>query len=77
MAQQIRIEPTKSYVSEATAHSAVNKKFGGSEYKDLRYFIYKVDDVSDVKHYGRYVPVFVGINAVDNGVHFHFNVIGA
>lgn len=61
----IKIEPTKTYKTEANAIKAAEAKFGG---RGLRYFIALHTD-------GRHFPVFLGEAAVQEGVHFHFNVI--
>jgi len=69
MAKMIKLEANKTYVSEANAVKAVEKKFPEADKDGLIYFIHRDDD-------GRYFPVFVGQNAVHAGVHFHFNVVG-
>lgn len=66
-ARQFKIEFSKTYATEANAVKAVEKKFGNWE-NDLRYFIMPTPD-------GRFGVVFVGVSALQDHVHFHFNVI--
>lgn len=62
---QFSIEASKTYATEANAVKAVvNKGFD-----DLRFFVMQNKE-------GRFFPVFVGMIAIDRGVHFHFNVVG-
>lgn len=66
---KFQIEPTKTYASEANVDKAV-AKLG---FQDLRHFVAQKD--------GRFFPVFTlnqgtGLNAIQLGVHWHFNVIG-
>lgn len=75
MATFIRIEPFKSYINETNARRAVDTVLHLANNKALRYFVMKYEG-TDKKHVGRFFPVFVGQNAIDEGVHFHFNVIG-
>jgi hypothetical protein len=68
MANFIQIEPTKTYASVENAHKAVEKKYP-TENSVLRYTIMTHTD-------GRFFPVFIGINALQHGVHFNgFNII--
>lgn len=63
--------PNKTYATEANAIKAVEAKyakadcFGGA---DVHYVIMTNDD-------GRFFPVFFGERALQNGVHFNFNVM--
>lgn len=68
MAELITIEPTKTYATAANAIKAVEKVFPAADDDGLRYILQRTDD-------GRYFPVFVGMKAVDRGVHFHFHVV--
>lgn len=70
------IEPVKTYATRENAIKAVEKKFGkldqpsdNPSFKEQRFFIMTHTD-------GRFFPVFVGMQAIQAGVHFHFNVIG-
>lgn len=74
MAQKIAIEPTKSYVSPENAAKAVMKIDHIRNNSSLRYFIMQYNG-TDPKHIGRFFPVFVGESAINEGVHFHFNII--
>lgn len=65
MNREFTITAPKTYATAANARKAVaNKGFDG-----LRHFI-MTDDT------GRFFPVFVGEAAIQDGVHFHFNVVG-
>lgn len=63
---KINIQPVRSYASEKNVEKAVAKF---KAFEGLRYFIMKTEE-------NRYFPVFIGEVALQNGVHFHFNVIG-
>lgn len=67
MARFIKLEPNKTYATEANAIKAVEKKFPEAGNDGLRYFIQWTPE-------GRCFPVFVGEKALQHGVHFHFNV---
>lgn len=56
---------SKTYATEANMDKAV-AKFG---YETIRHFSMKTPD-------GRFFPVFVGMEAIDKGVHFNFHCIG-
>ncbi|MEY4433324.1 MAG: hypothetical protein RLZZ44_1458 [Bacteroidota bacterium] len=62
---RFKIETTKTYANETNAIKAVEK----SGFQDLRHFIMMNAE-------GRFFPVFIGQQAVQRGVHFHFNVVG-
>jgi hypothetical protein len=68
MAKRIILAPTKTYATAANAVKAVEKVFPSADDDVLRYIIQRTDD-------GRYFPVFIGMRAVDRGVHFHFHVV--
>lgn len=65
MNREFEITPVKTYKTKVNVRKAVAKL--GVE--RLRHFIMPSDD-------GRFFPVFVGQEAVQAGVHFHFNVVG-
>lgn len=65
MTRKFEIKATKTYATEANADAAVAKK----GFTDLRHFIMKTED-------GRFFPVFVGQEAAQRAVHFHFHVVG-
>lgn len=65
MNREFQIVAPKTYASKENARKAVAKK--GLE--NNRHFIMTNDE-------GRYFPVFVGTDAIQNGIHFHFNVVG-
>jgi len=69
MAKLIEIEGVKTYASRANAQKAVEKKIPVDSLKNLRYFIHTGSD-------GRFFPVFLGQEALQEGIHFHFNVVG-
>jgi hypothetical protein len=65
MNREFAITATKTYKTIETARSAVEK----SGYNDFRHFMMTNEE-------GRFFPVFVGQEAIQNGVHFQFNVVG-
>ncbi len=71
MAKLIKLETTKTYATYANAVKAFEKKY--SQVNELRYFIATDEN-------GRFFPVCLlnagDFNAVQRGVHFHFNVVG-
>lgn len=64
MNREFTITAPKTYASADNARKAVAKK--GLE--GFRHFIMTNED-------GRFFPVFVGQEAVQRGIHFHFNII--
>lgn len=67
MARFIKLEPNKTYATEANAIKAVEKKFPNVDGDDLTYFLQRTED-------GRFFPVFIGERALQRMVHFHFHV---
>lgn len=67
---EIKFDKVGSYATRENARAAVSKKFGLLK-PNLRYrfFIYTRED-------GRFVPVFIGQEAIAAGVHFEFTVVG-
>lgn len=68
MSREIRIEPNKSYATKENARKAVEK----AGFQELRHF-YMVG--TEGKHQGRWFPVFAGMEAMTECVHFHFNIV--
>lgn len=72
MAKQVQLTPVKTYATAENARKAAEKKFPAElehpSFGPLRYIVMQHTD-------GRFFPVFIGINAVHYGVHFHFNVL--
>lgn len=66
MARLTKIIAAKTYATEANAIKAVEKHDISPE---LRYFIMRNDE-------GRFFPVFIGMKAIEAGMHFRFNCIG-
>lgn len=66
MNREFTITATKTYKTADNARKAVAKV--GLE--GIRHFIMQDADT------GRFFPVFVGQEAMQNGAHFHFNVVG-
>lgn len=64
--RMIEITPVKTYATKENVIKAVTKKYGDKG--DSRYFIHQTND-------GRFFPVFVGMQALNEGVHFNFNVV--
>ena len=65
MNRKFDIVATKTYATEVNADKAVAK----AGFSDLRHFIMKDES-------GRFYPVFIGQQAAQRGVHFHFNIVG-
>lgn len=65
MNRSFEIIAPKTYATRENAEKAVAKK--GLE--DLRHFYMRNDE-------NRWFPVFVGEAALQEGAHFHFNVVG-
>ena len=65
MNREFNITAPKTYATADNARKAVVKK----GFEGLRHFIMTSED-------GRFFPVFVGEAAMQDGVHFHFNVVG-
>lgn len=65
MNREFEITAVKTYASKENARKAV-LKIGAER---LRHFIMQNDA-------GRWFPVFVGQEALQEGIHFHFNVVG-
>jgi len=70
MAILIKIEGVRTYATRDNAIKAV-EKVPGLKDLDIRYFIHTTEDEPC-----RYFPVFIGIEAVQAGLHFKFNVVG-
>lgn len=66
MAIEYKIEPTKTYASYENAVKAAHKACPDST---IRFFVGKTDG-------GRYFPVFIGLAAIEAGLHLKFNVVG-
>lgn len=62
---EFQVQPTKAYASKTNAERAVEKR----GFSDLRHFYTHTPD-------GRCFPIFVGQEAAQRGVHFHFNLVG-
>lgn len=74
MAKLIELQANKSgsgvsYATRENAIRAVEKKFPEADNDQLRYIIHQLPD-------GRFPPVFIGMDALQAGVHFHFHVLG-
>lgn len=65
MNRKFEITAPRTYATEANADKAMAKH----GFEELRHFIMRTAE-------GRFFPVFVGQEAVQHGVHFHFNVVG-
>lgn len=66
MPKLVTITPSKTYATAQNARRAVDKAFPDD--LDLRYIIMLTED-------GRFYPLFIGMSAIEAGVHFHFNVV--
>lgn len=67
MAHLVEIEFVKTYATKENAIKAVEKKFPGN-IDGLRYIIVPLEN-------GRFAPLFIGMKALEYGVHFHFNIV--
>ena len=65
MTREFEIVTTKTYKTVENARKAVMN----AGFEDLRHFMM-------TNTAGRFFPVFVGQDAVQRGVHFHFNIVG-
>lgn len=65
MNREFTITAPKTYATKENARKAVAKK--GLE--NIRHFYMTNEE-------GRWFPVFIGQEAMQHGVHFHFNVVG-
>jgi hypothetical protein len=68
MAKLVILEANKTYATAANAVKAVERVYPRGDDDGLRYILQRTDD-------GRYFPVFIGMKAMEHGVHFHFNVV--
>lgn len=70
---KINIGANKTYKTRENAEKAVEAKGAtdmvGLDGYAIRWFVHQGED-------GRYFPVFLGQNAVQAGLHFHFSVVG-
>ena len=65
MARLIEFECNKTYATKQNAIKAVEKAKVGENH---RYFIFQNDQ-------GRFIPVFIGERALQDMLHFRFNVV--
>jgi|1185.fasta_scaffold387490_2 hypothetical protein len=66
-----KLEASKTYATRENAIKAVQKVYGPNNdhfgSADVRYVVLQNDE-------GRWFPLFIGTSALDNCVHFRFNV---
>ena len=72
MAKNLNIEFVKTYASVQNAEKAVAKVCTRPEDAELRYIVVPVVKGDKV----RYGVLFLGVKAVEAGIHFHFNCAG-
>lgn len=65
MNREFTITAPKTYKTKENARKAVAQK----GFEGFRHFFMQAED-------GRWFPVFVGQEAAQYGIHFHFNVVG-
>lgn len=65
MNREFQVTAVKTYATADNARKAVAKK----GFEGYRHFLMQNEE-------GRWFPVFVGQEALQNGVHFHFNIVG-
>ena len=68
MAKLITLGSSKTYATYENAVKAVEKRVTNPALSNLRYFIQRGED-------GRFFPVFIGMDCLQHGVHFHFTVV--
>lgn len=70
MARLVKMESSKYYATERNAIKAVQKLFPDSvdEYQSVRFMVLRNAE-------GRFIPIFMGQNAVKAGAHLHFITI--
>lgn len=66
---------TKTFVSYDNAAKAFLKMYDNA---DISFVIIKLDEdnCDNERYYGRYIPVALGMKAIELGIHFNFHVIG-
>jgi len=65
----IQLTPSKTYATRENAQKAVEKFYGDRDFaRQQTYFIATHTD-------GRFFPVFIGERAIQEGIHFKFNVV--
>ena len=72
MLKRYNPETSKTYATKANAIKAVETAYGNHDdrnVRDLRYLVMQNDE-------GRWVPVFIGQECLQYGIHFHFSVVG-
>lgn len=68
-ARLIELQGVKTYKTYDNAVKAVEKKFGEREFNSNIIYIITTDKD------GRFFPVFIGERAMQEMIHFHFNVV--
>lgn len=68
MPRLIELEAPRTYKTRENAIKAVEAKLGHSGYDNYRYIIHTDKD-------GRFFPVFLGMECMQAGIHFHFNIV--
>lgn len=74
MANNVKIEFVKTYATPENAERAIEKVLGKGhkdEPSELRYMIVPVVEEGGV----RYGVLFVGMQSLQYGIHFHFNCV--
>ena len=71
MKREFSVTPTKSYATIENARKAVEK----AKVDHISHFMMQCHNPLNEKHFGRYFPVFVGREAIEQQVHFIFNVV--
>jgi hypothetical protein len=69
MAYKMKLESSKTYANEANMEKGIRKAMPRIDEMEVRYFTAWNEE-------GRCYPVFVGSEAVNQGIHFHFVVVG-
>lgn len=69
MAKLIVIEPIRTYATHKNAVKSVEAKVPADKLMNCRYIVMTDEN-------GRFFPVFIGAQALQEMLHFHFNVLG-
>lgn len=65
---------TKTFATYENAERAFLRLYSDA---DISFMVIKLDNnnCNNPKHYGRYIPVAIGIKAAELGIHFDFHVV--
>lgn len=66
---------TKTFATYENAERAFLRLYSEA---DVSFIVVKLDtnNCNNAKHHGRYIPVAIGMKAIELGIHFNFHVVG-